>query len=166
MKRVCFTALHYSAMMSTTGSKRGLRDPQRIDCCKILIEAGAALNVQGQWGQTALHVAASSLYPAVEVTEALIEAKADLLVTDQWGNTALHTAALGSHVEQLKLMLKHPDAAAAKAVVNQEGHTALAIAAAIYARQQDKVELAPVHCEVKMLLEGKGGLGGSLPASA
>jgi len=155
-----FTALHYSVMMSTTGSKRGLADPPRIDCCKLLIEAGANLNVQGQWEQTPLHLAANSLYPAVEVIEALVNAKADLLVQDQWGNTALHVAALGSRSEQLKQLLKHPDAPAAEKLVNKEGLTALNYAEDIYKKQEAKVELAPVHCEVKLLLEGKGGLPG------
>jgi len=155
-----FTALHYSVMMSTTGPKRGQADPPRIDCCKMLIEAGADLNVQGQWEQTALHIAANSLYPAVEVIEALVNAKADLLVTDQWGNTAIHIAALGSRSEQLKQLLKHPDAPAAEKIKNKEGLTALNYAENIYTKQEKKVELAPVHCEVKLLLEGKGGLPG------
>ena len=56
--------------------------------------------------------------------------------------------------------MKHPDYEAAQKVVNKESLTALKYSEEIYQKQEKKVELSPAHCEVKMLLEGKGGLPG------
>ena len=156
-----FTALHYAAMMSTTGEKYGQRDPDRIACCQLLIEAGAKLDIPGQWGQTPLQIAAMSHYPAVEVIKMLVDAKANILHTDEFGGTAVHCAAYQARTMQLKELLKHPDAFKAAAIVNKEGDTALSIAERVYKTQEQKVELSPHHCEAKLLLEGKPGLSGA-----
>jgi hypothetical protein len=152
-----FTALHYACMMSTYGANFGRADPDRIACAKLLIDAGADLNVRGQWGHTALHEAALSHYPAVEVTKYLVDAGADLLVLDDYGGTAVHCASQVSHCAQLKELMKHADFDKAKAIVNKEGNTAISIAVDVYEKNEKKVQLAPVFCEVRMLLEtGKG----------
>jgi len=151
------TALHYSVMMSTTGAKYGQKDPDRIACCQLLIEAGANLDIAGQWGQTALQLACISLYPAVECTKMLVDARADLCHIDQWGGTAIHSCAYGTRTMQLKEVMKHPNYEKAKEIINSTNETALQVAVGIYEKQEKKVELAPCHCEVRMLLEtGKG----------
>jgi len=155
-----FTALHFSVMMSTTGVHYGRGDPDRIACCQLLIEAGANVDIPGQWGQSALQLACMSLYPAVEVTKMLVDARANLCHTDQWGGTAIHSCAHLTHALQLKELMKHPDFEKAKAIVSATGETALQVAIDIYEKQQAKVELAPRHSEVRMLLEKGEGLPG------
>ena len=186
-----FTALHYAVMMSTTGQNYGRGDPDRIACCKLLIDAGADLNVPGQWAQAPLYLATISHYPAVECVGYLVEARADICQTDEYGGTAIHGAVYGTHVQTLKGLMQHPDFETAKAVVNHDKKTALDLAIEIYDRQKKKVEsgrleraphaciharassrawhahatcaqveLAPCHCEVRMLLETGKGLDG------
>ena len=111
-----FTALHLSAMTSSVGLQYGAADPDRIACCKLLIEAGANVNIPGQWGQTALHIASMSLYPAVQVSKYLVDARADLLAVDDWGCTCLHSCAYLAHPDQLKVLMTHPDFEAAKPI--------------------------------------------------
>lgn len=153
-----FTALHLSAMTSSVGLQYGAADPDRIACCKLLIEAGANVNIPGQWGQTALHIASMSLYPAVQVSKYLVDARADLLAVDDWGCTCLHSCAYLAHPDQLKVLMTHPDFEAAKPIVNQEKQTALQVAIQVYETQQKKAELAPCFCEVRILLETGRGL--------
>ena len=76
---------------------------------------------------------------------------------DDYGGTAIHGAAYGTHVMTLKELMRHPDFEKAKAVVNKDRKTALDIAIDVYDAQEKKVELAPSHSELRMLLEtGKG----------
>ena len=151
------TALHFACMMSTYGEKYGQKDPDRIACCQLLIEHGANVDIPGQWNQTALQIACMSLYPAVECTAMLVEAKANLLHQDDWGCTALHCCAYGTRTLQLKELMKHPDFEKAKAIKSKTNETATDIAVQVYKKQEEKVELAPCHCEVRMLFEtGKG----------
>ena len=153
-----FTALHLSAMTSSVGLQYGAADPDRIMCCKLLIEAGANVNIPGQWGQTALQIASISLYPAVQVCMYLVDARADLLAVDDWGCTCLHSCAYLAHPDQLKVLMTHPDFEAAKPIVNHEKQTALQVAIQGYETQQKKAELAPCFCEVRILLETGQGL--------
>mmetsp|Transcript_39843 Transcript_39843/g.105253 ORF Transcript_39843/g.105253 Transcript_39843/m.105253 type:complete len:273 (-) Transcript_39843:384-1202(-) len=158
---VGFTALHYSCMMSTTGVNYGRKDPDRIACCELLIQAGANLDIPGQWGQTAIQLACISLYPAVECTSMLVNAKANIMQQDEFGGTPLHSCAGMTKTLQLKELMKHPDYEKAKAIKNKEGKTATEIAVEVYEKQEKKVELAPYHCEVRMLFETGKGLPGA-----
>ena len=155
-----FTALHMACQTTTTGEKRGQKNPDTIACAEILIGAGANVNIKvtdDQWGYTPLHFAVSSLYPQVEICQMLIDAGVDLCATDVYGNTPLHNAAMGTHVAQLKVLTKHPDWEKALAIKNKEGKTALQIAEEVVERQTKKVEKAPSHDECRMLLAtGKG----------
>jgi len=152
-----WTALHSACFTTTTGANYGRADPPVIDCALMLIEEGANLDVHGAHGYTPLIIATISKYPAVEITEALVAKGADLCAVDEYGGTALHNAAYGTHVETLKRLRKHPDWEKALAIVNKDGKTALDIAKEVYDKQEKKVELAPSHCELKMILEtGEG----------
>jgi len=140
---------------STFGPRYGLKDPDRIACAQLLIEAGAKLDLPGPFGYTPLMNATVSHYPAVEVTKMLVDARANLLAVDQYGNTAVHSAAIGTGDKngQLKQLMMHPDYTAALAVQNPEGKTPLLYATEQYEIQQKKVELAPYFCERVSLLE-------------
>jgi len=155
-----FTALHMACQTVTTGSLRGLGHPGTIACGKVLIDAGASVNVhttEDQWAQTPLHLAVSSLYPQVEICGYLIDAKVDLCAVDVYGCTALHNAAMGTHLAQLRVLTAHPDWEAAVAVKNKRGETALQLADEVVKRQTKKVEIGPNHDEVRMLLATRKG---------
>ena len=154
-----FTALHFASMTTTSGTKFGQADPACIACAKLLIDNGANLNIAAfdSWNYTPLMLAAMSHYPAVEVCGYLIAAGVDIMRRDSFGGTALHALAYGSKVAQLKVLVTHPDFEKALPIKNKEGKTALDIAVEVYTRQESKVELAPCHCEARLLLAtGKG----------
>jgi len=166
-----FTALHFASMTTTTGVKYGQADPGCIACAKLLIDNGASTDLPAfdNWNYTPLMLATMSHYPAVEVVGYLIAAGADLTALDAFGGTALHAAAYGSKVAQLKVLTTHPDFEKALTIKNRQGKTALDIALEVYKRQEEKVELAPNHCETRLLLAtGKGfpGAGVKLPKGA
>lgn len=144
------TALLISVRASKGGAELGTREPLRIACCKLLIEAGANLDVKGQWGQTALAVASMSGYPAVECCEMLVNAGADIMMLDDFGCTAVHCAAMGGHELQLKELLKHPDAQKAVVHVDNEGMTALGRAEQLLKRDAH-THLVPSYCRVKQM---------------
>jgi len=146
-------------MTTTTGTKYGQADPDCIACAKMLIDNGAKTDLQAfdNWGYTPLMLAAMSHYPATEVIGFLIDAGVNIMQVDHFGGTALHAAAYGSKVAQLKVLVTHPDFENALPLKNKEGLTALDIAVGVYKRQEGKVELAPCHCEARLLLAtGKG----------
>jgi len=144
------TALHESVKCSFRGAKFGQREPKRIKCCELLLEAGANPNVRGAFGQTPLTLAAISHYPAVEVTQMLVNAEANLLMVDDFGCTPLHMAAIGAHLMQLKVLLTHPDAEAAKKIRDKEGKTPLDRAKDL----ENKEYVTPADLECMRRLQG------------
>jgi ankyrin repeat protein len=145
------TALHEAVKCSFRGPKFGQREPDRIKCCELLLQAGASPNSRGAFGQTPLTLAAISHYPAVEATEMLVNAKADLLMVDDFGCTALHMAAIGAHLLQLKVLLTHPDVEAAKNIRDKEGKTPLDRAKDL----ENKEYVTPADQECIRRLQGK-----------
>ena len=65
----------------------------RAACLKLLIDAGADLELTDSSGSTALHYAAGAGQP--ELLSLLIQAGANLEATQQLGSTALHLASWG-----------------------------------------------------------------------
>ncbi len=61
-----------------------------IEMAKLLIEAGAKLNIQGEFGFTALHYAARN--GNLDIIKILLEQKADTDIKDTYGNTPLAVA--------------------------------------------------------------------------
>jgi len=148
------TALHLACKNALHGVDFGRKDPARIACAQLLVNAGAKLDLHGPFGYTPLMTATVSHYPAVEVCEMLVNARANLLEVEEHGNTALHLAAMGVGDKngQLKQLLKHPDFMACLEVKNKEGKTALQIAKEQHKVQEEKVELSPYFSERVMLL--------------
>jgi ankyrin repeat protein len=149
-----YTALHISTLSGKHGTERGRKDPDRIMCCELLIQAGANLNVHGQWGQTPLQVAAcSGGYPNFECCKLLVDARADILEQDQWGRNPLHSAASGASFLQLQELLLHPDAEEAKKTRDDEGKTPLVTA---HEKKESSFydKLVPVNDFCIQLLEG------------
>ena len=107
-----------SALM--TAAARG-----KFSCCKLLLNAGANVNVQDKFnGNTPLIYAAIGHLEFIafrlrhpfhlnvaapgtsECLKLLLHAGADVNKADQRGNTSLHAAAFGSNVECLKLLIE------------------------------------------------------------
>ena len=90
-----------------------------VEIARMLIDAGADLDVQDTWGsQTPLHVAA--INERVEIARMLIGAGADVNVQDDYGWTPLHYAANNGSVEIAKMLI---DAGAKKDIEDNEGGT-------------------------------------------
>jgi len=116
------TPMHIAVVSGKHGSERGMADEGRIECLRLLLANGANPDIQGQYGQYPMHLAA--LAPATQIIKMMVEAKASILVTDQWGQTPVHTAAKGKN-EQLEFLAAHPDIKDALEVMDNEGMTPL-----------------------------------------
>jgi ankyrin repeat protein len=98
---------------------------ESVEIARMLIDAGADLDVQDTWGSdTPLHDAA--FFGRVEIARMLIDAKADLDVQDKDGRTPLHYAAGYSDVEIAKMLI---GAGADLNVQDEDGFTPLHLAA-------------------------------------
>jgi ankyrin repeat protein len=88
----------------------------RVKIVRMLIDAGADLNVQDEKGWTPLH------YPAwagrVEIARMLIDAGAKLNVQDKWESIPLHYAASNGRVEIVRMLI---DAGAKKDIRDNDG---------------------------------------------
>jgi ankyrin repeat protein len=101
-----FTPLHVAA-------NRG-----KVEIARMLIDAGANLNVQNEWDGTPLLVAIR--WDKVEIARMLIDAGADLDVQEKGGWTPLHWAAGRGQVEIARMLI---DAGAKKDIEDNEGRT-------------------------------------------
>jgi ankyrin repeat protein len=72
---------------------------------RLLLEAGARLDVKYRDGQTLLHVAAARGY--VGIIDLLVEAKADVQALDANGNTPLDSAVLHDQPTAVTALLRH-----------------------------------------------------------
>jgi ankyrin repeat protein len=89
----------------------------RVEIARMLIDAGADVNVQDEWGKTSLHWAASR--GKVEIAQMLIDAGADLNLQTNGGWTPLHMAAWHRRLEIVRMLI---DAGARKDIPNKNGH--------------------------------------------
>jgi len=101
-----YTPLHWAARF------------ERVEIARMLIKAGANLNMQDKWYQTPLHWAASN--ERAEIVRMLIDAKANVNVQDEDDWTPLHYAANNRRVEVARMLI---DAGAKKDIEDNEGRT-------------------------------------------
>jgi len=92
---------------------------------KLLLEAGADVNVKNKDGETALMKASYNGY--TEIVKMLIDAGADVNIKDRYGTTALMLASLYGYTEIVELLIK---AGANVNIKNSYGGTALRWASA------------------------------------
>jgi ankyrin repeat protein len=69
---------------------RGLRE---VDVVQVLLDAGAVINLQNNYGMSPLHFAASDGH--LEIVQVLLERGADINVKNNDGDTPLISAAIG-----------------------------------------------------------------------
>jgi hypothetical protein len=118
-----FTALHCTAFCAKRGADFGRAEPERVAMCKMLVEAGADLDVRGQFGQTVLQLACVAPTPQDKMIEFLVSRGASLLQLDDYGATAAHCAAMGGRASAVEKLTQHPDFAAALHIADGEGFT-------------------------------------------
>lgn len=92
----------------------------KTEAAKLLIDAGADLNIQNADGSTALHTAA--VFGNNEIAQLLIDAGSDLNAKNNDGATALHVSAFFGRLEIVKALIAK---GADTSVKNGRGHTAL-----------------------------------------
>ena len=83
---------------------------------RMLIDAGADVNIQNNNGWTALYTSVYKNHP--ELLRMLLDAGADVNVQDDYGYTALHYCAVMNRPEILRILL---DAGADKTISNSRG---------------------------------------------
>jgi ankyrin repeat protein len=88
------------------------------EIARMLIGAGADVDVQDESGWTPLHWAA--YYNRTEITQMLIDAKADLNIEDVDSRTALHYIAVHNRLEIARMLI---DAGARIDIEDNEGKT-------------------------------------------
>ena len=91
---------------------------------KRLLDAGADMNVQDNFGNRAIHVAAEKCH--VDVVRLLLEKGADIEAQDNEGKTAISKAAEKGHVDVVRLLLEK---GADKDAQDKKGKTAMSKAA-------------------------------------
>lgn len=96
----------------------------------MVLSCGADVDARGEYGETALHNAASG--GAAEVAEVLLGHGADVRAKDKYGETALHKVASGCAAEVVEVLLRYGADVHAK---DNYGYTALHEAAS-YARAE------------------------------
>ncbi len=95
-----FTALHRAAGYG------------RVEIARMLIDAGANLNVQNTWGNTPLRMGAGN--GRVEIVRMLIDAGANVDAQDKWGKTSLNVVTYYGNAEIARMLID------AKANVNMQ----------------------------------------------
>ena len=84
----------------------------------LLVDHGAALNVQAVDGATALHLAAQE--GKIEVVRFLLDADAAIDLEDKVGDTPAKVALLNKHLPTLELLLRHGASAHRAAVLPED----------------------------------------------
>ena len=147
--------LHLCCMSQTRDPERyGMKEAGKIECAKMLIAAGADVNIRGPGANTPMHIAANAHYPQVEIIEMLIEAGADIKAVDEFGDTPIHRTVVqhrdGAHPSVILVLMKHADFNEAKLLVNRNKKTAVQIAVELYVEMKEEYNnLTPAHCEVR-----------------
>ena len=147
--------LHLCCMSQTRDPERyGMKEAGKIECVKMLIAAGADVNIRGPGANTPMHIAANAHYPQVEIIEMLIEAGADIKAVDEFGDTPIHRTVVqhrdGAHPSVILVLMKHADFNEAKLLVNRNKKTAVQIAVELYVEMKEEYNnLTPAHCEVR-----------------
>ncbi len=79
------------------------QDDRRLPMTKVLLDAGANLNVQDNYGETALERAANN--GQTETVRLLLERGAQIDIKNKWGGTALTRAIGAGHVDVVRLLI-------------------------------------------------------------
>ena len=98
------SALHYCAVLN------------RPEILRLLISAGADLNIQDNYGRTALHDCADYYHP--DIARMLIDAGANVNIQSNGGSTALHECAWHNNLEIARMLI---DAGADVNIRNNDG---------------------------------------------
>ncbi len=78
---------------------------RHLETMKLLLDKGADINSQNDFGWTALMEA--SLWGRLAVVNVLVNRNADVNVKDNWGVTALTLASSNGHTAVIKLLKDH-----------------------------------------------------------
>ncbi|KAK3095159.1 hypothetical protein FSP39_010883 [Pinctada imbricata] len=78
----------------------------RLECAKLLVDAGATIKIRDQWGMTPVAYSVISNYP--DVTDFLLSRCPDAGNTwDKFGKAPIHSALEYDRLECLEILLKH-----------------------------------------------------------
>jgi ankyrin repeat protein len=112
-------------------------DQDYTEIVRLLLNRGADINAQDEWGRTALMIAADGGY--LETVKLLLDWEANVHLRDSNGNKALMRAAWKGHLEIVRSLLER--GADVNTVDEKHGYTALLLAAGGRA-QHDEFEAA------------------------
>lgn len=75
------------------------------EALKVLLDAGANINIQDDFRQTALHLAVKEENPSLAIIQTLLDAGADPNIQDEEGSTALHIVMNKYDLDSIKSLL-------------------------------------------------------------
>ena len=116
------TALHYAVEKACT------------DVVRVLIDAGADVEIKDYEGRTPLHCA---IEVVLDVVKMLVEAGAGVNVTDNKGDTCLSLAAYFGHIESVRYLVGLPEVD----VNHRDGDNNTALQCAVEENQKDMVQV-------------------------
>ena len=103
----------------------------RLDIARVLLDRGATVNSEDNFGRTPLHLVAEGKYnfeqDHIRVAQLLLERGADINAPDEDNNTPLHLASHYGRVDNARVLL---DGSATTSTKDNQGQTPLHTAAA------------------------------------
>jgi ankyrin repeat protein len=103
-----------TALLVAGESARSHEDGERVECVRLLAEAGASLGAQDRWGNTLLHITS-----VIDMQEVLLRRGADVNARNLNGETPIFT---NTNIQSIPLFLKH---GADLTIRNKQGETVL-----------------------------------------
>lgn len=129
-------------MMEPEISRTEPSEQDYTEIVRLLLNRGADINAQDEWGRTALMIAADGGY--ADTVKLLLDWEANVHLRDSNGNTALMRAAWKGHLDIVRALIDR--GADVNSVDEKHGYTALLLASG---GPKQHEEFLPAHTHIQ-----------------